>query len=125
YTGTSNFYLYAVTGPGGATWRTYGYQNAGSMLEARDASGNLIESHNYDSQRRATSSIGPTDQISSIQYGLAAPTPGDTITRVTYGTGAITDYTLRPLAGTYRTVRIDGGCGNCGARNSTYVYDDR
>lgn len=125
YTGPSSFYLYSVTGPGGGTWRTYGYQNQGSMLEARDAAGNLIESHTYDSQRHATSSIGPTDQISSIQFGLAAPTPGDTITRVTYGSGSSTDYTLHPLAGTYRTVRIDGGCGSCGARNSSYVYDDR
>src|SRR5205823_3796999 len=92
--------------------------------EARDVLGNLLETHTYDANGVATSSTGPKDQVSSIQYNYATSSNGDTVTRVTYKNGAIADYTLRPTGGSYRTTRIDGGCSSCGARNTTFVYDD-
>ena len=123
YTYDGNGALTSVLAPGSTTWRTYTYGTWG-MTAAYDAVGNLIESHMYDASGFGSSSTGPNDEISSIEYGLAAPNPLDTITRVTTRTGAIIDYTLRAAGGTYRTVHVNGGCASCGARNSVYVLDE-
>src|SRR5438105_2730613 len=94
------------------------------MTAAYDAAGNLIESHTYDAAGFGATSTGPTDEISSIQYGLAAVRADDTITRVTTAAGATIDYTLRATGGAYRTVHVNGGCAACGTRNAVYVLDD-
>jgi RHS repeat-associated protein len=114
--------LTAVTAPGGAAWRTYEYGTWG-MTAAKDSLGNLIESHDYDANGAATSSTGPRDEITSLQYGLAAPNSNDTLTRVTTRAGATIDYVMRGVAGAYRTVHVVGGCTSCGARDTIYAYD--
>lgn len=48
-------------------------------------------------------------------YGLVVPDK----------TGATAEYTLRPAGGSYRPVRITGGCASCGASDATYVHDAR
>lgn len=108
----------------GVTWRTYAYNGAygGALSEIRDAGGNLIESHSYGPDG-ATTSIGQTDDISSITYNMATSDPDMTITRVTSATGAETDYYEKSIAGRVRTDHIEGGCTSCTSRNAIYVYD--
>ena len=120
----ANGNLVTVRAPGNAVWRTYEYV-ANRMTASRDPLGNLIESHTYDSGGYGISSTGPSDEISSIQYNLPAPAPGDRLTRVTYKTGAMAEYTFRPAGGAYRAVRVTGGCGTCGAHDVTLVRDER
>ncbi|HUP62575.1 MAG TPA: hypothetical protein VNA69_19385, partial [Thermoanaerobaculia bacterium] len=117
----ANDNLQRVLAPESATWRAYTYVND-RMTEARDASGNLIESHNYNSVGAAIDSTGPDDEIENIQY-LAGTAPNEKIARLTMKTGAIAEYVLQPIGNAYRTVRITGGCSSCGARDASYAYD--
>ncbi|HUP61363.1 MAG TPA: DUF6531 domain-containing protein, partial [Thermoanaerobaculia bacterium] len=117
----ANDNLQRVLAPGSVTWRTYTYVND-RMTEARDASGNLIESHTYNAAGAAIDSTGPDDEIESIQY-LAGTAPNEKIARLTMKTGAIAEYVLQPIGNAYRTVRITGGCSSCGARDASYAYD--
>ncbi|MGH9140021.1 MAG: hypothetical protein ACRD2I_02635, partial [Vicinamibacterales bacterium] len=121
YDGNGN--LVSVLAPGNATWRTYEY-SANRITASRDALGNLIESHSYDSDGHAIDSTGDVDEIASIQYDLTTSNPGESLTRVTLKTGEITDYILRAAGGAWRAVQIIGGCSSCGSRNATYVRDD-
>ena len=114
--------LTSVLAPGSATWRTYEY--SGNRLTAsRDALGNLIESHTYDASGYGTASTGPSDEIASIQYGIATSNSNERITRVTAKNGNVTDYILRPSGGAWRTVRVVNGCGSCGARDVSLARD--
>jgi RHS repeat-associated protein len=122
YTYDSAGNLEFVVGPGNVTWRTYEYVS-NRMTASYDAVGNIIEAHTYDGNGVATSSTGPSDEIAGIQYNLAGSTALERITRVTYKNGAMADYTLRPSGGTWRPVRIAGGCATCGAHDATYVRD--
>ena len=123
YTYDADGNLTNVLAPGGNTWRTYEYA-AGRMTASRDALGNLIESHTYDADGFAITSTGDSDEIASIQYGIATGTADERITRVTESNGAVTDYVMRPAGGAFRPVRINGGCASCGTRDRTYVRDD-
>ena len=105
----------------GVDWRTYTY--SGSLTQIHDGAGNLIESHAYGADG-ATSSIGQTDDISSVAYNIATSDPATTITRVTSATGAVTDYYVKSIAGRMRTDHIEGGCTSCTSRNAIYAYDD-
>jgi RHS repeat-associated protein len=116
--------LSTVLAPGSLTWRTYEY-SGDRMTASRDALGHLIETHSYDANGFATDSTGDVDEIQSIEYGAAGSGPGVTITRVTYKTGAVAEYTLQAVGNAWRTVHVSGGCGSCGARDATYVYDSR
>lgn len=102
-------------------WRTYEYVN-NRLTAARDALGNLIESHTYDSSGRGTSSYGPSDEISLIEY-LAGANAGETLTRVTTAAGGTTEFVLKSQGTAWRTVSTSGGCSSCGARDSVYAYD--
>ncbi|HET7436021.1 MAG TPA: RHS repeat-associated core domain-containing protein [Thermoanaerobaculia bacterium] len=125
YTYDSSDHLHTVSAPGNLSWRTYEY-TGGRMTLALDALGNVIESHTYDAAGRATSSHGGTEQIDTIQYGLAGPAANERITRVTLKSGNVTDFVLTPSGGSLRTARVIGTCTTCsGARDSTYVYDSR
>ncbi|HYR27248.1 MAG TPA: DUF6531 domain-containing protein, partial [Thermoanaerobaculia bacterium] len=114
--------LATVNAPGNATWRTYEY-TANRMTASRDGLGNLIESHSYDTNGAAISSVGPGDEIASIAYGQPAGRPDETITVVTQNSGAQTSYRLRAIGGAWRTVEIANGCSNCGSREATLARD--
>ncbi|HKR62486.1 MAG TPA: RHS repeat-associated core domain-containing protein [Thermoanaerobaculia bacterium] len=113
-----------VSAPGTHPWRTYEYVS-NRMTASRDPLGHLIESHDYDSSGRAINSTGDVDEIESIEYDVPISGSHDTITRVTEKSGAVTDYTLHPIAGAWRTVRVIGGCSSCGMRDTTFVRDAR
>ena len=114
--------LIIVTGPSSSLWRTYGY-NGTRLTEARDASGNLIESHGYsDDLTHATSSIADQDDITSI-ITLAGRDNLEKLTRTTSGNGSTTDYYTRVIAGRARTVQIIGHCATCGTNDAVYAYD--
>ncbi|HJQ38933.1 MAG TPA: RHS repeat-associated core domain-containing protein [Thermoanaerobaculia bacterium] len=114
--------LTAVLAPGAAPWRTYEYV-ADRLAAARDELGNLIESHTYDANGRAVDSTGPQDEIASIEYHAAGTTPAQHVTRVTMKSGAVVEYVLQPVGGSWRTVKVSGGCPSCGARDGVYAYD--
>lgn len=102
-------------------WRSYEYTN-NRLTAARDALGNLIESHTYDSSGRGTSSYGPSDEISLIEY-LAGANAGETLTRVTTAAGGTTEFVLKSQGTAWRPVSTSGGCSSCGARDSVNAYD--
>ncbi len=94
------------------------------MTAARDALGNLIETHDYDANGVAINSTGQGDEIESIEYGLPGSTAEEQITRITLKTGAVTDHVLRLIGGGYRTVQVIGNCATCGGHGDrTYVRD--
>jgi RHS repeat-associated protein len=124
YTYGANNNLVTVAGPGGAAWRTYEFQDK-RLTASRDALNNIIESHTYGADGFATSSTGDIDEIQNIEYNLAGATTDERLTRITYKSGAIAEYTLRAVAGAWRPVRITGGCGTCGVRDTTFAYDSR
>ncbi|HEV7765709.1 MAG TPA: DUF6531 domain-containing protein [Thermoanaerobaculia bacterium] len=121
YDGTGN--LLSVIAPGSATWRTYEYAS-NRMTASRDALNNLIESHTYDADGFGISSTGPSDEIANIAYNLPGSIASERLTRVTYKTGAIAEYALRPKGGAWRTVHASGGCASCGAHDGTFVRDE-
>jgi len=107
-----------------SAWRTYDYA-AGRLSAVHDESGNLIESHVYDAQGRATTSAGgSTTDITNIEYDLPGSLPDSTVTRVTYATGEQTTFDQRFIEGRQRTISTVGGCGSCGSRNATYAFDE-
>ena len=117
--------LQSVTLSGSTSaWRTYEYM--GGLLSAiRDASGSLIESHTFDAYGRAIDSIGSGgSDITNIEYDLPGSLPDSTVTRVTYATGEQTTFEQRFIGGRQQTFAVNGGCGSCGSRNSTYAIDD-
>ncbi len=117
--------LTTVTGPSNAPWRTYTYSGDG-MTAANDAAGHLIESHTYgffNGLTGATSSVSDHDDITSVVYRLPGRDDFEKITRTTSGTGAITDYYSRYIAGRPRTVQIVGNCPTCGTNDAVYAYD--
>jgi RHS repeat-associated protein len=116
--------LEVVTAPGSAPWRTYEYA-AGRVTASRDALGNLIESHTYDGAGYAITSTGNVDEISNIEYNAPGTTAEERVTRVTYRTGAVAEYSMRANGGAWRPVLVTGGCGSCGADDATYVRDVR
>jgi RHS repeat-associated protein len=117
-------HLETVLAPSSAPWRTYEYE-AGRMTASRDAAGNLIESHSYDGQGYAITSTGNVDEIEGIEYNLPGTVAGERMTRVTYKTGAVAEYSLRAIGGAWRPVQVTGGCSSCGADDATYVRDVR
>ena len=122
YDGSGN--LITVTAPGLGTWRTYEYI-ANRLTASRDALGHLIESHTYDADGYGVSSTGPTDEISLIEYELPGTIADERVTRITYKTGAVATFALRPVGSGYRVVQASGGCGACGGGDdATFVYDD-
>jgi RHS repeat-associated protein len=123
YDGGGN--LANVTGPSGAAWRSYTYSGSG-LTAAYDARGSLIESHDYTDiagAPRAISSVSDQDDITSIDYTLPGRDSSETLTRTTSGTGAITDYYTRFVAGRPRTVQVVGHCATCGTNDAVYAYD--
>jgi RHS repeat-associated protein len=123
YDGGGN--LANVTGPSGAAWRTYTYSGSG-LTAAYDARGSLIEAHDYTyiaGAPRAISSVSDQDDITSIDYTSPGRDSSETLTRTTSGTGAITDYYTRFVAGRPRTVQVVGHCATCGTNDAVYAYD--
>jgi len=121
YQHSSNL-LTAVLAPDSNTWRGYEY-TSGLLSTIRDAMGNVIESHAYDSNGRATSSNQSANDIQTIAYGLAGRVSNETLTRVTYASGKVSDYYSRSAGGSMLTADVFGGCTSCSAENGTYVYD--
>jgi YD repeat-containing protein len=121
--------LASVLGPSGAAWRTYTYWGGPSfhgfeLKEARDARGNLIESHEYQAGTNNTlSSISDRDDITSVSYERTGRDQFETVTRTTSGTGATTDYYIRSIADRPRTVQVIGHCATCGTDDAVFAYD--
>ena len=115
----------------GTTWRTYAYVSGG-LSAAHDAAGNLIESHTYDSDGYAISSVGPSGDISGVSYGFGNggtyasdggyPENEDTV-QTTWTSGTVTTSTIRFIAGRFRVVQTSGGCVSCGIQDVTYSYN--
>ncbi|HEX8172598.1 MAG TPA: RHS repeat-associated core domain-containing protein [Thermoanaerobaculia bacterium] len=116
--------LLSVLTADNSPWRTYDYAAAG-MTASHDAAGNLLESHAYDAGGAAINSTGNIDEIASIEYDLPGSTADERITRVTAKNGTVTDYTLRSSGGSWRTVKVEGGCSSCGGAGDRTLVRDR
>ena len=114
--------LTSVTLTGTATpWRTYGYVQAGSgwyLASIADALGSMLEQHSYDASGRATSSLGPSGDITNIQYSQTNPST----TIVTRADNSTATYT-QTFADRDVTSQLTGGCGACGGHDLTAAYD--
>lgn len=106
-------------------WREYNGSGSGQdwrITEIVDALGHVVETHDYDSLGRATSSSGPSAEITGITYQVGTA-PDDFTTMVTHKTGRVETHVMRTIAGKLRTVQLSDSCTTCGAGDGTYVYD--
>lgn len=120
--GYSSSLLTSVTAFGApAAWRTYQY--SGNQLSAiLDASGSVLERHDYDAAGRATSSFDATGDITNIQYP-ASDANGIATTSVTRADNSQATYEQAFSGGGIVTRRADGGCTSCGSNDATAAYD--
>lgn len=106
-----------------AAWRTYDYTN--SRLSAiHDATGAIVERHDYDAEGRAISSYDPTGDITNIQYP-ASDANGIATTSVTRADNSQATYEQALSGGGIVTQKADGGCSSCGSNDATAAYDSR
>jgi YD repeat-containing protein len=116
--------LTSVTAAGApGPWRSYDYAS-GRLSAIHDATGAVIESHDYDAMGRATSSLGATGDITSIQYP-ASDANGIATTSVTRADNSQATYQQAFTAGEVVTQKADGGCSSCGTNDATAAYDDQ
>ena len=104
-----------------APWRTYEYGGGGQLATIRDALGNPIEQHSYDSLGRATSSLDASGDITLFQY-LNGATSALSSTVITRADGSQTTYE-QSFIGRDVTTHMDGGCSSCGGNDSTSSFD--
>lgn len=93
------------------------------LATVKDALDNIVESHEYDSQGRATTSEihGGAEKYSLVYTfdGLGYPT-----TVVTDALGRVTNYRHDKAYGTRLILRTDGSCSSCGGGGSeTTIYN--
>ena len=114
--------LTSVSVAGAASpWRTYDY-TSGRLSAIHDATGAIIERHDYDAAGRATSSYGPSGDVTSIQYA-ASDANGIAATTATRADNSQQSYQQAFAAGEVVTQRADGGCSSCGTNDATAAYD--
>jgi RHS repeat-associated protein len=102
-------------------WRSYEYSSGGQLTTIRDALGNAIEQHSYDSLGRATTSLGASGDITLFEY-LAGQTSDVSTARITHADGGQTTFN-QAFIGRDVTTHVDGGCSSCGSNDSTYSFD--
>ncbi len=120
YDASGNLTTVTLTGTTNA-WRTYGYVQAGSgwyLASIADALGNLLEQHAYDASGRAVTSLGPSGDITNIQYSTTNPST----TVITRADNSTTTYT-QGMADREVTTQLIGGCASCGGHDLTTAYD--
>jgi RHS repeat-associated protein len=123
YTYDASGALTGVQGPNNAPWRSYTYAG-GHLTEARDAARRLIESHQYDSRGRATTSASAQDNVQSVRYYWPSSTTAEVATSVTSGTGSVAVYKTKYVSGRPRTSEVSGSCSGCGVNDAVYAYDE-
>lgn len=98
---------------------TYGYFNDYPIINVKDALGNILEAHTYDSSGRALTS---ERQGGVERYTLAYVSA--TETDVTDALGHVTKYFFDRSKGRSVVTRVEGGC-DCGGSTSvdTWTYD--
>ncbi|MBP9663424.1 MAG: RHS repeat protein [Pyrinomonadaceae bacterium] len=90
------------------------------LKTVKDASNNILETHLYDSQGRATTSeIHGTHEKYTLDYSNSA------FTSVTDGLGRVTKYHFDRTAARNVVKKIEGlcGCGGGGTESTEYFYD--
>jgi RHS repeat-associated protein len=107
---------------GAQTYRTYSYVD-GRIVEARDAVGRLIEQHAYDAVGRTVQSLGPSAEITNVEYGIAGRVADEQVTRVTNADGHDTLFYQRSYHEGLRTVEVANGCAKCGGYDAVYAYE--
>ena len=118
-------YTYNVTGlldavsyPDGSG---YHYQYAdGRVVSVTDASGRMVEAHEYDTQGRATTSeIGNGVEELTFVYGTDQTTVTDAL-------GNVTTYDYANVKGTRRVTKVTGPCTSCGGGGAEqeWAYDE-
>jgi len=119
-------YTYNVTGllagvsyPGGSGYH-YQYAN-GRVVSITDNSGRVVESHEYDTQGRATTSeIGNGVEKLTFSYGSNQTTVTDAL-------GNVTTYDYVNVRGSRRVTKATGPCTSCGGgagAEQEWAYDE-
>jgi len=110
--------------PTGDRWRHYD-PNEGALGNVVDVENRILENHNYTSADRARNSIGPSGDLTNIEYNIAGlgTGTGEFATRITSATGAVTVYYQRSVAGQWKKTEIDGNC-SCGTDDGIYGFDE-
>ena len=109
-------------------WRTYDYDSNSLLTQVTDARGAVIESHQYDTLGKGTTSSDPSGEVTNLVYNPSDRTPrtdDETITSVTYGSNYRADYYMRPIAGRLRVVTINGPCTSCDMNDVVDTYDEK
>lgn len=109
-------------------FRTYEYlgvwgRGYGIVTAVRNGAGHLLESHTYDSNQRALTSVGPSGDIDLIEFNLAGREPGERLTRVVWKSGRTESRYLRAVNGQWRTVEIVNGCSTCSGGGEVFAHD--
>jgi RHS repeat-associated protein len=124
--------LTAVSDANDLPWRTYEYADHPSttfadhdLVAIHDATGALLESHAYSSGGAASTSSGPSGEITSIRRNdsFTPRVPSEEAVITIWANGRNTTHYTRLVGGRRRTVQV-AGCTECG-ENRVYVYDNR
>lgn len=112
-----------------STYRTFAYNASGLLTEMRDASGNVLESHDYYSDGNAKTSLEAAS--GDEQYTYYGPDAnGVSHTDISFldasgsTTGATRRVYMRFIGGRMRVVENDGVCA-CGTDDSVFGFDSK
>ncbi|MHB8798960.1 MAG: RHS repeat domain-containing protein [Thermoanaerobaculia bacterium] len=113
--------------PATSPWRTYGYEGTtGRLTSITDAGGFVVRGYAWNTAGDVASTwIGATTYAAGKERATFTET-GSTVlvSRYIDGTStADTTYTVEEIAGVYRITEISGSCPECGAENSTSIFD--
>src|SRR5439155_18849737 len=99
------------------------YDGGLRLTMVTDALGNIVESHSYDGQGRATTS---EKQVGVDHYSLNYISADET--DVTDGLGRVPKYTFDKSRGRNVNTRVEGLCscgGGSGSQVQTWTYDNQ
>ncbi|HEV2826449.1 MAG TPA: Ig-like domain-containing protein [Pyrinomonadaceae bacterium] len=101
----------------------FSYDGGLRLTTVTDALGNVVESHTYDSQGRATTSAKHAG-VELYTLNFVSPTQTD----VTDALGRVTKYMFDKSKGRNVVTRVEGLCncgGGAGSQVQTWTYDDQ
>lgn len=123
---TSPSTLKTVTYPDGSKYK-FEYTTAGGktvLATVKDGLDNVLETHAYDLQGRATTSE-KHGGVEKYTLSYTVDSLNQPLTVVTDALGKVTKYTHTRIYGTNLVTKSEGvcGCGSGGSETTTYTYD--
>lgn len=117
----SNSELLSVTYADNSKYQfTYGTSPNLVLTSVQDALGNVLESHAYNGQGRATTS----ERQGGVEH-LSLNYVSDTETDVTDALGHVTKYTFDKSTGRNIVTKVEGTCSCGSSQSQTWTYDNQ